>query len=99
YARDMFAHVGSVRATARQLELGGHRKKTAALPADPFHDALREPPSQKRDQRIQRAPAVAAHGPPARHGHRRYLERDLAHSQPTRRNLHNPSVTSPLSPC
>src|ERR1035437_2849927 len=39
-SRNMLAHLRPVRATARQLDLFGRRKKPGLLPADAFHHAL-----------------------------------------------------------
>ena len=63
---DVLAHVGPVRAAARQLDLVRRRKQAVAFPADPVHHALGEPALQQLHQRVDRARAVAADRLPAR---------------------------------
>src|ERR1035437_1269276 len=77
HRRHMLAHAGPIRTTARERDLMGRREKARFLPANPFHDALREPALQKLDERIDGAGAVRADGSPARLFDRRHPYRYL----------------------
>ena len=54
HRRDVLAHVGPVRAAARQLDLAGAGNRPSPCAADPLHDALGQAPLQQLDQRVDR---------------------------------------------
>src|ERR1700688_863387 len=79
HRRNVLAHPGPVRTTARELDLIGRREKAGFLAANTFHDALGEASLQKLDERIDRAGAGCADGLPARLRDRRNFHRHLVY--------------------
>ena len=62
HGRNMLAHPGPVRTTAREFDLIGRREKAFSLLTNALHHALGEASLQKLDERIDGAGAVLADG-------------------------------------